>query len=68
MTERVLTNSLPFVVQYRRKDDGIHWVDMAAYDQQSVAERYRDKCAGDNVPWEYRVDDRSALLISEGGA
>ena len=62
-----LTNSLPYVVQYRRKDDGIHWIDMAAYDVLSVAERYRDECAGDNVPWEYRVDDRAALANGDEG-
>ncbi len=62
MDELLSTNCLPFVVQYRRKDGGIRWADMAAFDLLGPAERYRDTCAGDNVPWEYRVDDRSPAL------
>jgi len=56
-----MTNSLPYVVQYRRKVDGIYWDDMAAFDVLSVAESYRDKCADDNSPWEYKVDNRSKI-------
>lgn len=53
--------ALPFVVQYRRKDEGIFWVDMAAFDVPGVAERYRDKCAEGDVPWEYQIVDRRTL-------
>lgn len=60
--ERKLTNSLPFVVQYRRKDMGVYWDDMAAFDQERIAKNYCHQCAGDNIPWEYRVDDRSEPL------
>ncbi len=55
-----LTNALPFVVQYRRKDLSHGWIDMAAFDFAGPAEKYRDGCSGDERPWEYRVDDRSA--------
>jgi len=56
-----MTNALPFVVQYRRKDDGIKWVDMAAYDSLTIAENYRDKCSCHNMPWEYRVIERQQI-------
>jgi len=53
-------DGLNFLVQYRRKDDGTRWNNMAAFDRQTIAENYAKKCEGDNVPWEYRAIARSA--------
>lgn len=58
---------LPYVVQYRRKDCAI-WADMAAFDVMGVAERYRDKCASGNPPWEYQVIEARILsALTEAG-
>lgn len=60
MAEQMKTNSLPFVVQYRRKDLSHGWIDMAAFDFAGPAQKYCQECSGDERPWEYRVDDRSS--------
>lgn len=52
-------DDLPFVVQYRRKDDGVCWTNMAAFDTEGPAERYCRECAGEDRPWEYRVARRA---------
>lgn len=55
--------ALPFVVQYRRTDSGVRWVDMAAFDVEGPAERYCQACAETTLHWEYRV----ARRVREGG-
>lgn len=47
--------ALPFVVKYRRKDDGVLWIPMAAFDREGPAERYCASCAAESSPWEYCV-------------
>lgn len=49
---------LTALVQYRRKDDGVTWHNMAAFDFFGPAERYRDK-QDPEAPWEYRAVDLS---------
>lgn len=46
------------LVQYRQKENGIVWHNMAAFDSMGIAERYRDK-QGASAPWEYRAVDLS---------
>lgn len=41
------------VVRYRRKDDGIRWHTMAAFDSKSIADKYAAECSSDDRPWEY---------------
>jgi len=55
--EAPIFSGLVAVVQYRRKDDGIAWHTIAAFDQRGVAERYADNCGKGDMPWEYRVVD-----------
>lgn len=45
--------ALPYIVEYARKDGGHGWKPMAAFDLETVAERYAADCA--NETWEYRV-------------
>jgi len=50
------------VVQYRRKDDGIKWHAMAAFDSRSIADKYAISCSDEERPWEYRVVDVKELV------
>lgn len=50
-----LLDGLTAVVQYRQKDGMDTWKSMAAFDIESMAEKYAKDCSGDNIPWEYRV-------------
>lgn len=46
---------LNFLVQYRRKRGGDDWHNMAAFDVESMAEKYSADCnANENSPWEYQ--------------
>lgn len=61
--------ALPYVVQYRLKGHW-RWQDMAAFDNERIAENYRDECAKGRIPWEYQVVTRTAIrssLIAEAG-
>lgn len=58
-----LEKALPFVVQYRRTDAGVRWIDMAAFDTEGPAERYCQACAETTLHWEYRNTRRDL----EGG-
>lgn len=49
---------LTALVQYRRKDVGFAWRNMAAFDSFGIAERYRDNMDAE-APWEYRAVDLS---------
>lgn len=62
MTENEDTTfaGLKFLIQYRDKENGIHWHNMAAYDVVLAAERYFEKLKlseSENLPWEYRLVD-----------
>lgn len=51
-------DGLKFLIQYRRKDDGIRWHNMAAFDGVLAAERFfnqQDKT--EECLWEYRLVD-----------
>ena len=49
-------DGLRYVVQYRKKADGIKWLPMAAFDVVGAAESYYEKQRGeDDWPWEYRL-------------
>lgn len=51
---------LRFLIQYRDKDIGIAWHNMAAYDAVLAAERYFEKLKlseSEKLPWEYRLVD-----------
>lgn len=51
-------NGLKAVVQYRRKDEGIQWRTMAAFDSRTMADKYVADCSRDgDRPWEYRAVD-----------
>ena len=54
MTDQTLFDALRAVVQYRRKDGG-SWTTMAAFDAESVADKYAADCSEGDRPWEYRV-------------
>jgi hypothetical protein len=54
-TATELLRGISGIVQYRRKDIGVYWTAMAAFDSFTMAERYAAKCSGDDVPWEYRA-------------
>lgn len=55
--------TLPHVVQYRRRADGIKWIDMAAFDVKGPAEWYLGLQGGENSPWEYRLVDLSETPV-----
>lgn len=46
---------LKALVQYRRKETGIRWVNMAAFDSMHMAEKYAIECSNSDRPWEYRA-------------
>lgn len=51
-------DGLKFLIQYRRKDDGIHWHNMAAFDGVLAAERFfRQQDTDEACPWEYQLVD-----------
>jgi hypothetical protein len=58
--ENGLLDGLKAIVQYRRKEYGHSWITMAAFDNETVAEDYVERCEEGNPPWEYR-----RLLIEE---
>jgi Lar family restriction alleviation protein len=45
---------LDYIVQFTRKDAG-GWHNMAAFDSESIAQKYATKCGRGDPPWEYRV-------------
>ena len=55
ITRDKLLSGLKAVVQYRRKEEGIAWMTMAAFDSESMAEKYAKECTGENRPWEYQA-------------
>lgn len=50
-------DGLKFLIQYRRKDDGVRWNNMAAFDVRGPAETYFEKQGGHGIPWEYQLVD-----------
>lgn len=50
-----LFEGLNAVVQYRRKDGDDIWRTMAAFDVESMADKYCADCSAANSTWEYRV-------------
>ena len=58
-----LSQQLPYIVEYRRKD-GVMWRPMAAYDVEAIALGYAQKCSGENCPWEYRVRQIDVALAA----
>jgi hypothetical protein len=64
MTERNILDGMVAAVQYRRKDDGIAWITMAAFDVRGAADAYHGLQRNDDVncPWEYRVVDLPPAL------
>lgn len=51
-------DGLTFLVQYRRKDDGTRWHNMAAFDGELAAERYfKTQSSDEDWPWEYQLVD-----------
>lgn len=51
-------SNLYFLIQYRRKDDGIRWINMAAFDGALAAERYfKSQDTDANCRWEYQMLD-----------
>lgn len=49
---------LTFLIQYRRKDTGVRWHNMASFDGELAAMRYFQQQDRDNAcPWEYRMVD-----------
>lgn len=56
MSEIDRFDGLVAVVQYRRKEDGIFWHNMAAFDSLGVAEHYCAELTKNQMrPWEYRA-------------
>jgi hypothetical protein len=51
-------SGLKFLIQYRRKLDGVVWGNMAAFDGFLAGERYLGQQRRDeDWPWEYRMLD-----------
>jgi hypothetical protein len=51
-------DGLHFLIQYRRKDNGVRWHNMAAFDGTLAAERYFTSQSCDEAwPWEYQMID-----------
>jgi hypothetical protein len=51
-------SNLYFLIQYRRKDDGVRWINMAAFDVRGPAEKYfAEQSRDEEWPWEYRFFD-----------
>lgn len=49
---------LKFLIQYRLKDDGVRWHNMAAFDGALAAEGYfKQQCSDEYWPWEYQLVD-----------
>jgi hypothetical protein len=54
-------DGLKFLIQYRRRDDGVRWYNMAAFDVAGPAEKYfAQQSNDDDWPWEYRLIDLDA--------
>jgi hypothetical protein len=65
-----LFDGLKFLIQYRRKDDGVRWHNMAAFDGVLAAGRFfKAQDADDACPWEYRLKDieASTILLQHSG-
>lgn len=59
--------ALPFIVEYRRKDGVLgSWRPMAAYDVESIAQKYAEDCSGETRPWEYRVRPQPDAALQRG--
>jgi len=58
--------ALPYVVEYRRKDQAHQWIPMAAFDQQTVAEKYAAPPQSGDWPWEYRVAEAATQPAQDG--
>jgi len=58
-------SGLHFLIQYRRKDDGVRWGNMAAFDVMGPAEIYlaQQRCDED-WPWEYQMVDLETGLCT----
>lgn len=52
---------LTAIVRYRRKEDGVKWHNMAAFDVRSIADKYAADCSKADSPWEYEVVDVTAM-------
>jgi hypothetical protein len=58
MTEPETFAGLKFLIQYRRKDDGVRWHNMAGFDVQGPAEKYlKQQSLDEGWPWEYSLLD-----------
>lgn len=58
-------SNLYYLIQYRRRDDGIRWINMAAFDTSLSAERYFEmqRC-DDDWPWEYQLVDLESGVVT----
>lgn len=58
MSDHDIFDGLKFLIQYRRKDDGVRWHNMAAFDGILAAERFFKQQSTDaDCPWEYSLFD-----------
>jgi hypothetical protein len=58
MTEPETFDGLKFLIQYRRKDDGVRWHNMAGFDVVGPAEKYfAQQSRDEDWPWEYSLLD-----------
>lgn len=58
-------SGLKFLIQYRRKLDGVRWTNMAAFDGILAGERYLEQQRRDEGwPWEYRMLDIESGTIT----
>lgn len=58
--------NLYFFIQYRRKDDGGHWINMAAFDVRGPAEKYfKEQSCDEDWPWEYQLVDLESGVIAK---
>lgn len=56
MDENGTFYGLKFLIQYRRKDDGVRWHNMAAFDVGGPAEKYfNEQSRDEDWPWEYQL-------------
>jgi hypothetical protein len=58
MSEFGTFDGLKFLIQYRRKDDGVRWHNMAAFDGELAAKRFfGQQDTDESCPWEYSLYD-----------
>jgi hypothetical protein len=58
-------SGLKFLIQYRRRDDGVRWHNMAAFDVMGPAEKYfAQQRRDEDWPWEYQMVDLETGLCT----